>query len=150
MQRDSLRLCPRGGHLSNGQTDLLIPHHVGHRNRLNYDEYYLTTATGYTNDEVFPMMMAQFEKDFHRRYPGLRAVVYMDRLSSHTKGDVLASMSKKEVILVLFPAGTTQFLQPLDNAVFAGFKAKLRLYRTKIWPPIHYVLQSLTTVCLLQ
>lgn len=113
----------------NGQTDLLIPHHVGHRNCLNYNECYLTTATGYTNDEVFPMMMAQFEKDFHRRYPGLRAVVYMDRLSSHTKGDVLASMSKKEVILVLFPAGTTQFLQPLDNAVFAGFKAKLRLYR---------------------
>ena len=113
----------------NGQTDLLIPHHVGHRNRLNYDEYYLTTATGYTNDEVFPKMMAQFEKDFHRRYPGLRAVVYMDRLSSHTKGDVLASMSKKEVILVLFPTGTTRFLQPLDNAVFAGFKAKLRLYR---------------------
>ena len=111
------------------QTDLLIPHHVGARNCPSYSEYYLTTATGYTNDEVFPKMMALFERDFHQRYPGLRAVVYMDRLSSHTKGEVLSSMSKKGVILVLFPAGTTQFLQPLDNAVFGGFKAKLRRYR---------------------
>ena len=50
-----------GRAIGKGQTDLLIPHHVGARNRPSYSEYHLTTATGYTNDEVFPKMMALFE-----------------------------------------------------------------------------------------
>jgi hypothetical protein len=112
-----------------GQPDLLVPHHRRARDHTGYREYYLTTATGYTNDEIFPAMVAQFEEDFHRLYPGLRVVCYMDRLSSHCTAGLLASLQDKQVSLVLFPSGTTQFFQPLDDVVFALFKNKLRAYR---------------------
>ena len=89
----------------------------------------MVTPTGYTNGAIFPLMVQRFEEDFHLRYPGLRAVIYLDRLRSHVTAPLLSSMEQRLVFLVLFPAGTTQFLQPADDDVFALFKNLLRKYR---------------------
>lgn len=112
-----------------GQTEVHVPTFTSARDGTAYREYYLMTSTGYTNDTCFVQMMAQFEKDFHLIHPGLRAVVYMDRLGSHCTGELLSTLEGKQVWVVLLPAGTTQFLQPLDDAVFALFKKLLLAYR---------------------
>ena len=115
-----------------GEKLVSVPHFKSLRDHTSYREYFLITPTGYTNNEVFPAMVAQFEEDFHRLYPGVRALVYLDRLGSHTTKQLLATIEGKMVSLVLFPAGTTQFLQPLDDAVFGLFKTKLRMHRDRL------------------
>jgi len=107
---------------TDGQNDVYVPHHTNQRDGTGYREYHMVTQTGYTNGECFKHMMAQFEKKFHMVYPGLRAVVYMDRLGSHCTAELKVALEEKQVAVVLFPPGTTQFLQPLDDAVFALFK----------------------------
>lgn len=67
-----------------GEKLVSVPHFKSLRDHTSYREYFLITPTGYTNNEVFPAMVAQFEEDFHRLYPGVRALVYLDRLGSHT------------------------------------------------------------------
>lgn len=94
--------------------------------------YYVVTPNGYTSDDVFPNLVAQFELDFHKLYPDTPAVIYADRLSSHTTPELLATTSAKQLTFVLFPAGTSHFLQPLDDVVFGLFKTKLRMYRDEL------------------
>ena len=77
-------------------------------------------------------MVAQFEQDFHVRYPDQPALVYADRLSSHTTAELLAATADNQVSFVLFPAGTSQFIQPLDDVVFALFKNKLLMHRDRL------------------
>jgi hypothetical protein len=111
------------------QKEVAIPTCQRSRSHKRYSEYYLFTKTGYTNNSTFPIILAEFERDFHHRYPGLDAVVYMDRLQSHVTSEVLATMVGHGLHGVLLPAGTTHFMQPLDDAVFACFKNLLRGYR---------------------
>lgn len=115
-----------------GQKVVSVPRFASTRDHTPYRQYFLITDNGYTNNEIFPVMVEQFEKDFHVLYPGLRALVYLDRLGSHTTKRLLKTIEGKMVSLVLFPAGTTQFLQPLDDAVFALFKTKLRMHRDEL------------------
>jgi hypothetical protein len=122
-----------------------VPHLKSLPERMPYPEYLLKTSTGHTNKEVFPAMMAKFEEDFHRLYPGVRALVYLDRSGSHTTSQLLAVTKCKLVSVVLFPAGTNQFLQPLDDAVFGLFKTKLRLHRDRLLtanPPLRSLTEN--------
>jgi len=89
------------------------------------------TETGYSNDQSFPAMMKIFERLYHNRYPGVNATVFMDRLSSHCSAALLEAMRSTGIRLVLFPAGTTQFIQPLDDVAFALFKSLLKEYRDR-------------------
>lgn len=115
-----------------GQKVVSVPHFASARDKTRYREYFLITENGYTNNEIFPGMVEQFEKDFHFLYPGLRALVYLDRLGSHTTKRLMKTVEGKLVSLILFPAGTSQFLQPLDDAVFGLFKTKLRMHRDQL------------------
>ena len=115
-----------------GQTTIAVPHVASERDKTTWCEYFMTTPNGYTNDSVFPSMVAQFEQDFHVRYPDQPALVYADRLSSHTTAELLAATADHQVSFVLFPAGTSQFIQPLDDVVFALFKNKLRMHRDRL------------------
>ena len=115
--------------LGQKQKQVSIPVCQRSRSRKLYREYFIFTETGYSKKETFPIMLAQFEKDFHRLYPAVDAVVYMDRLRSHVTADVLATMIGRGLHGVLLPAGTTHFMQPLDDAVFACFKNLLRGHR---------------------
>jgi hypothetical protein len=115
-----------------GQKTVSVPHTASGRDSTPWREYFILTHNGYTDNEVFSQMVAQFEIDFHRAYPGIPAPVYADRLSSHTSAELLATLVGKQVSFVLFPAGTSQFLQPLDDVVFALFKNKLRLHRDNL------------------
>jgi hypothetical protein len=115
-----------------GQPTLSVPRRESRRSKQRWCEYYVVTLNGYTNDEVFPNLVAQFEVDFHKLYPGTPALIYADRLSSHIIPELLATTSAKQLTFMLFPAGTSHFLQPLDDMVFALFKTKLRQYRDEL------------------
>jgi len=90
----------------------------------------LTTENGYSTTETFQMMVAQFGQDFAERYPGLNSVLYMDRLGSHTTPEILATALENHIQVVLLPANTTHFLQPLDDCVF-GLKTLLQKYNVE-------------------
>lgn len=115
-----------------GQPVLSVPQRESPRSKQRWCEYYVVTPNGYTSDDVFPNLVAQFELDFHKLYPDTPAVIYADRLSSHTTPELLATTSAKQLTFVLFPAGTSHFLQPLDDVVFGLFKTKLRMYRDEL------------------
>ena len=76
-----------------------MPHVASERDKTTWCEYFMTTPNGYTNDSVFPSMVAQFEQDFHVRYPDQPALVYADRLSSHTTAELLAATADHLVSL---------------------------------------------------
>ena len=110
---------------------LSVPHTRRNGGPSPFKEYYLTTENGYSTTETFQMMVAQFGQDFAERYPGLNSVLYMDRLGSHTTPEILATALENHIQVVLLPANTTHFLQPLDDCVFGLFKTLLQKYNVE-------------------
>jgi len=109
-----------------------VPHEIGRSLRGSYECFYMFTETGYTNRETFRIMIKKFEEIFNRRYPGLEHILYMDRLSNHVDEHVLETLSSNGGHGVCFPVGTTHFIQPLDDVVFALFKSLLKSERDEL------------------
>jgi len=109
-------------------TSVNVPHLTRKRNPKMPPTYYLFSSNGYTTKESFPPMVEIFLKHWNQLRPGLDVHLYMDRLGSHIKPLFQLNLSARGVHCVLFPSGTTHFLQPLDDVAFALLKHLLQYY----------------------
>ena len=106
-----------------------IPHRVGYRLRGDFQEYYLFTETGYSNTETFQAMSEKFVEEYHRQHGKVDAILYLDRLASHITPKLNTTLANGGVWCLLFPPGTTHFIQPLDDIAFALFKRLLKYFK---------------------
>ena len=64
--------------------------------------------------------------------------LFGDRLAAHKSPDTVEKALKSNVMCWLLPANTLDFLQPLDNTIFAQFKQELKTAGKIRFQPFSY------------
>ncbi|RLN31641.1 hypothetical protein BBJ28_00026272 [Nothophytophthora sp. Chile5] len=84
-----------------------------------------TTESGFMNGELFLSWLAFFAAAVPASIKRPLLLI-MDGCSSHYSLEVVDTATELGILLVCLPANSTHLFQPLDIAVFASFKGKLR------------------------
>ncbi|KAE9200906.1 hypothetical protein PF004_g18861 [Phytophthora fragariae] len=84
------------------------------------------TPTGFLNMELFELWLSIFAAAVP---PTVKRplILVMDGCGSLYSSAIIEHATKLQVVLVCLPANATHLFQPLDVAVFASFKGKLRV-----------------------
>jgi hypothetical protein len=89
------------------------------------DTYWSFSETGYVDSEIFFNALKTLKKVLDRIYPGLEAVLFLDRLSCHVQPETMKWCEENGIHPIFFPAHCTHFLQPCDDLIFATFKKRI-------------------------
>jgi transposase len=84
-----------------------------------------TTVSGFINGDVFSAWLPFFAGSVPLDVPR-PLVLVLDGCSSHFSSQIHAVAAAVHVLLVILPSNATHLLQPLDVAVFASMKRKIR------------------------
>ena len=66
-----------------------------------------------------------FAHVWEEKYPGLECCVQVDNLAAHKSVEVTVKLLAKGIRFLWPPAGTSTFLQPLDDILFGALKKAL-------------------------
>ena len=72
------------------------------------------------------LMMKWIQKVLWKYTKGRHALLVLDAFKGHTKEDVLAKLSEKNITYMVIPGGCTSKLQPLDVSLNIPFKSYIR------------------------
>lgn len=87
---------------------------------------YLASASGFIDERGWTLALEAFIGVVKASpWAGKEVLLLCDNLASHKSVNSLNIMSKHQYQFLFFPPGCSQFIQPLDNAVFAIFKTTL-------------------------
>ena len=97
------------------------------RARNQHETIFLFTDTGYVNGEAFEIMLNEIGRISIRDIPaGLTRCLLVDNLGVHLTDPNLAAATSNNILLAMFPANMTHFLQPCDRRIFQVYKGKLK------------------------
>jgi hypothetical protein len=84
--------------------------------------FFLFTDSGSIVKSTFVEIVHKFCVLWQEEHPGLECVVVGDQVSSHQDPTVIEYAFQRKIMMLLLPANTSHFTQPLDNIVFAVLK----------------------------
>ena len=96
---------------------------------------YVLTPTSYLDKAAFREMMLDFAKIWDRHHKTF-AYVMMDRCSTHVDEKVIEELFDVNVRVILLPANTTHFAQPLDQEPLGEFQ---RQFGRLVWEKVDFI-----------
>lgn len=119
---------------------------IAKETRSTWPSYYAMTNEGYITNDLWVNIIATFVDLISCHLGDRHALLLLDRVSSHLEASTIKTLLDNNVELLYLPAHSSHILQPLDDIIFATFKAKAHEAKHKEIIRRQLTRQSLDTV----
>jgi hypothetical protein len=93
--------------------------------------FWTFSETGCVNATLWLEIFKEFKNKWQNLHPGLHPIILTDNLACHKSKEAIEFCEQYQLHVFYLPAGTTHFLNPLDDQIFTSFKKKISDIVTK-------------------